>query len=106
MPLMGNNFTETPLPMPMVWWFLAVLPFIEAVIGFLMIVGLKTRWALLGGGLLMAVLVFGTAIRSDWNALGTQMIYVFCYYFLISHSQRDSYGVDVWWNRRAAAASG
>ena len=37
--------------------------------------GLFTRWALTLGGLLITVLVFGTAMRSDWNTVGVQMIY-------------------------------
>ena len=51
-----------------------VQPFLETAIGLLLIVGLWTRWALVAGALLIAALVFGTALRSDWETLSIQMI--------------------------------
>lgn len=97
---MSEGFKSGPMPLPLIRGFLIVLPFVETLIGLLLILGLKTRLALLAGGLLMTLLVFGTALRSDWNALAIQMTYVLCYYFLISHASRDAYGIDAWWARR------
>src|SRR6266496_3867562 len=52
-----------------------VQAFAETLAGLLLIPGLWTRLALVGGGLLIIALVFGTALRSDWDTLGIQMIY-------------------------------
>ena len=62
--------------------------------GGLMIVGLLTRWTLALGGLLIAALVFGTALRSDWTAVGIQMVYAITYYFLLRNLADDYFSVD------------
>src|SRR5208282_697523 len=82
------EFTKTALPAGLVHAFLFVLPFIEAALGVLTTLGLFTRWALTLGGLMIATLVFGTAMRSDWNTVGVQMIYAITYYLLLAnHTQ-------------------
>ena len=62
--------------------------------GGLMIVGLLTRWTLALGGLLIAALVFGTALRSDWSTVGIQMVYAITYYFLLRNLADDYFSVD------------
>jgi len=52
------------------------------------------RLALIGGGLLIIVLVFGTALRSDWDTLGIQMIYAAIYYLLLAGRTDDSFSTD------------
>ena len=51
-------FTSTFLPAGQVHFFLSVLPYIEAAVGSLIVVGLFTFWALVAGALLMLVLIF------------------------------------------------
>jgi thiosulfate dehydrogenase [quinone] large subunit len=46
------------------------------------------------GGLLIMVLVFGTAMRSDWNTVGVQMIYAITYYFLLAHRSSNRFSLD------------
>jgi thiosulfate dehydrogenase [quinone] large subunit len=88
------EFSKTPLPAGMVHAFLIVLPFAELVLGALTILGLFTRWALLLGALMITVLVFGTAMRSDWNTVGVQMIYAITYYFLLVHRSSNRFSLD------------
>jgi uncharacterized membrane protein YphA (DoxX/SURF4 family) len=88
------EFTKTILPAGLVFEFLWVLPFIEFVLGVLQTVGLFTRWALALGGLLMTVLVFGTALRSDWNTVGVQMIYAITYYLLLANRGDNRFSLD------------
>jgi thiosulfate dehydrogenase [quinone] large subunit len=59
-----------------------------------MIFGLLTRWTLTLGGLLIAVLVFGTALRSDWSTAGVQMVYAITYYFLLKNLADNYFSVD------------
>jgi thiosulfate dehydrogenase (quinone) large subunit len=88
------EFSNTPLSAGMVHAFLFVLPFAELVLGALTVLGLFTRWALLLGGLMITVLVFGTAMRSDWNTVGVQMIYSITYYFLLVHRSSNRFSLD------------
>ncbi len=88
------EFSKTALPAGMVHAFLVVVPFAELVLGALTTLGLLTRWALALGGLLITVLVFGTAMRSDWNTVGVQMIYAITYYFLLIHRSNNRFSLD------------
>src|SRR5580700_3557728 len=88
------EFSKTSLPAGMVHAFLIALPFAELVLGVLTTLGLFTRWALTLGGLMIAALVFGTAIRSDWNTVGVQMIYAITYYFLLVHRSSNRFSLD------------
>jgi thiosulfate dehydrogenase [quinone] large subunit len=88
------EFSKTALPAGMVHTFLLVVPFAELVLGVLTTLGLLTRWALTLGGLLIAALVFGTAMRSDWNTVGVQMIYAVTYYFLLAHRASNRFSLD------------
>jgi thiosulfate dehydrogenase [quinone] large subunit len=88
------EFSKTPLPAGMVHAFLIVVPFAELVLGVLTTLGLFTRWALALGGLLIAALVFGTAMRSDWNTVGVQMIYAITYYLLLANRSENRFSLD------------
>ncbi len=95
------EFAKTPLPAGMVHAFLLMVPFAELVLGALTAFGLFTRWSLALGGLLITVLVFGTAMRSDWNTVGVQMIYAITYYFLLVHRSSNRFSLDGLMERRA-----
>lgn len=88
------EFTKTALPAGLVHAFLFVLPFVEAALGVLTTLGLFTRWALTLGGLMITVLVFGTAMRSDWNTVGVQMIYAITYYLLLANRSQNRFSLD------------
>jgi thiosulfate dehydrogenase (quinone) large subunit len=88
------EFSKTPLPAGMVHAFLIVVPFAELVLGALTTLGLFTRWALMLGGLLIAALISGTAMRSDWNTVGVQMIYAVTYYLLLVNRSSNRYSLD------------
>jgi thiosulfate dehydrogenase [quinone] large subunit len=87
-------FAATPLPEIMVRPFALGLVFLETIIGVLLVVGLWTRWALLLGALSMASLIFGTALRSDWDTLAIQLLYASLYAALMAFREHNSYSVD------------
>lgn len=88
------EFSKTALPAGLVHAFLFVVPFAEAALGLLTTLGLFTRWALALGGLLIAALVFGTAMRSDWTTVGVQMIYAITYYLLLVNRSANHLSLD------------
>jgi thiosulfate dehydrogenase [quinone] large subunit len=91
---MVKQFAETPLPAAVVRPFALSLVFAETIVGLLLLLGLGTRWALLLGAALMCSLVFGTALRSDWNTLAIQMLYALIYATLMAAREYNSYSVD------------
>ena len=90
----ARNFEGTILPGWFVYGFGLVLPFVEALLGITLILGLLTRWALLTASLLMGILIFGTALRSDWAIVGLQMIYVIAYFLAFLFLEHNRYSLD------------
>ncbi len=82
--------------------FLMVLPFSELILGLLIVVGLFTRWALTLGGFLMTALIFGTAVRSDWQTVSIQLIYSITYFFLLLHRADNGFSLDALLDRKRA----
>jgi thiosulfate dehydrogenase (quinone) large subunit len=89
-----KQFAETHLPAFLVRPFAMGLTVEETVTGFLLIIGLWTRWALIIGSLAMAALVFGTALRSDWPTVAIQLLYAAIYAALLAAREHNSISVD------------
>jgi thiosulfate dehydrogenase (quinone) large subunit len=87
-------FTKTPLSAQAVRQFAIALPFAQTVVGLLLTLGLWTRLALVSGGLVMAALVFGTALRNDGPALGILMLYAAIYYLLLTGRTYNRFSID------------
>jgi thiosulfate dehydrogenase [quinone] large subunit len=90
-----KQFAETILPVVVVRSFAVGLVFVETIVGALVLLGLWTRFALILGSLVMAALVFGTALRSDWETLAIQLLYVLIYAALIGMREYNTYSLDV-----------
>jgi thiosulfate dehydrogenase [quinone] large subunit len=84
------------LPLPLVSGFATVLPWIEAVIGFLVLTGLKTRAALTAGGALIIVLTFGVTVRQNFEAAGIQLSYALVFALLLACAAANRYSLDSW----------
>ncbi|WP_260738082.1 DoxX family protein [Tunturiibacter lichenicola] len=90
------QFTHAPLPAWSVWAFALILPSIEGILGFLILIGLRTRAALIAAGVLIAVLTFGTALVQDWNATGIQLTYAIVYAALLFLGRYNGWSIDSW----------
>jgi thiosulfate dehydrogenase [quinone] large subunit len=95
-------FQKTFLPAWSVYTFGLTLPWAEALIGFLVLVGLRTRVALIGGSLLMFILTFGSTLRQDWQSAGLQLTYAAIYAALLASRQNNLYSVDAVVEQKAA----
>ena len=91
---MIKMFQNTVLPTAVIVPFGYALPWLEAALGLLIIVGFRTREALVAGALLMLGLTFGTALRQDWDVAGIQLLYSVVYAALIAALRYNSLSVD------------
>lgn len=90
-----HYFEKTPLvPASLLPAFAWVLPPVETLLGLLLVLGLWTRFALIAGALVLAMLVVGTNLAQDWNVAGLQLIYAFLYYYLLVHRDRNAVSID------------
>lgn len=88
------QFAHAPLPQWSVWSFGMVLPAIEALLGFLLLIGLRTRAALVAASLLIMVLTFGSALVQDWPAAGLQLSYALVYSVLLFLLRYNGWSLD------------
>jgi thiosulfate dehydrogenase [quinone] large subunit len=79
------NLYQGVLPPPLVGAFATVLPFIELLIGLFLVIGLFTRKTLVAGAILIIILIFGSCMKENWDAVGTQLLYGLFFYILIRH---------------------
>ncbi|MGC8536807.1 MAG: DoxX family protein [Rhizomicrobium sp.] len=89
-----QQFASSPLPGDLVRGFANALPWAEAVIGLLILLGAATRPALIIGALLMAVLTFGASLLQDWNVAGVQLIYAVVYFLLLALAEHNQWSID------------
>lgn len=92
---LDKMFQQTLLAGWPVHTFGLALPWIEAGLGLLLLLGMRARIALIGGAWLIAVLTFGTALRQDWATAGTQLIYAAIYAALLAFHGWDRYSIDI-----------
>lgn len=74
--------------------FGAVLPWVETIVGLLLMIGLFSRFIMIFGALVMLCLVVGTNLAQDWLVSGLQLIYCFLYYYLLVHLDENTISVD------------
>lgn len=97
---LNHYFEKTPLvPTSLLPSFAWVLPPVETALGLLLVLGLFTRFALIAGALVLAMLVIGTNLAQDWNVAGLQLIYAFLYYYLLVHRDHNVVSIDGMMNR-------
>ena len=95
-----NQFANTVLPVFLVRQFAIGLAVEEAVTGFLLIVGLWTRWAIIIGVLAMASLIFGNSLISDFPTVAIDLTYAAIYAALLAGLEYNSVAVDNWLFRK------
>lgn len=89
-----SQFRSVFIPDPVINFFGHLLPPLEIAIGVLLLLGLFTRTAAVAGGLLIAILIFGSSVKQDWNVVGIQMIYALTYFFIIFYMNHNRFSID------------
>jgi thiosulfate dehydrogenase (quinone) large subunit len=72
----------------------AVLPWVEAIVGLLLLLGLFTRFALIAGSAVMVLLMAGVTLAQDWETAGLQLIYCLTYFALLTLRERNFFSLD------------
>ena len=91
---LSQQMAKAPLPKSILPPFAAALPWTEATIGLLLLLGLFTRFALVAGSLEMIVLMAGITLAQNWEVAGIQLIYCAIYFVLLTHRGRNFYSLD------------
>jgi uncharacterized membrane protein YphA (DoxX/SURF4 family) len=101
----GESFAGIPLPSWSVRGFAIAITVWEPIVGGLLLCGFRTRDALVAGGLLIAALVFGTAVRGDFTVLTEQLVYALIFFVLLLYRrENDRWSVDQFIAQRSIGA--
>jgi thiosulfate dehydrogenase [quinone] large subunit len=90
----AERFNGTILSQDVVSAFAYGLPYIELIIGILLIIGLFTSQVLLVGALLIATLIFGSALNESWALISSQMLYSILFFMLSYLIEFNKYSID------------
>jgi thiosulfate dehydrogenase (quinone) large subunit len=100
-----GQFSGTPLPSWSVRWFATAITVWEPIVGILLLIGFRTRDALVAGGLLIAALVFGSALLGNFTVLAEQLIYALVFFVLLLFRHKlDRWSVDHFIMQRSQGA--
>ena len=89
------QFKDVPvMPPAFLTSFASVLPFVETLIGFLILVGFQTRTALIAGSLMITALTFGTMLRSDFTIAWLQLDYAIAFFLLLALRSWNVISID------------
>jgi thiosulfate dehydrogenase [quinone] large subunit len=91
---MVGNFEKSMLPEALVLPFSYTLPFLEFIIGLLLIFGLFTRQALIAGCLVMIALIFGSSMVENWEAIPSQLIHIAFFALLLQFLESNNWALD------------
>ena len=98
---MLKQFENVPvMPPALLIPFATVLPFVETVIGLMILLGFQTRTALIAGALMIAALTFGTMLRQDFTIAWLQLDYALAFFVLIACRSWNSISIDGMSGRR------
>ncbi len=60
-----------------------ILPFAEALLGVLLILGYKPRYTIAASIILITTLIFGSSMIENWGAIQAQLVHAICLIFLL-----------------------
>ncbi|RWX03582.1 DoxX family protein [Flavobacterium cerinum] len=91
---MIDSFRNSMLPQQIVMPFSYVLPVAEFTIGIMLILGLFIKRVGLAGGFVMVLLVFGSCLTENWEAVPSQLIHAAFFAVLIHFIRNNSFALD------------
>ena len=101
---LGRQFENTVLPHFVVQAFGYALPWLETLLGLLVLFGAWIGVALVAGALVIRLLTLGSTLHQDWNVAGLQLICAAVYSVLIGLRGFSSISVDGLFAMRLGAA--
>ncbi len=95
-----KGMDKGPLPHGMSLAFLYVTPYIELIVGVLLMLGLFTRVSLVAGALFIIALTVGTTSVQNWDGASTQLMYSAVFFFMLWLIEANTISLDVLFSGR------
>ncbi|WP_411822826.1 MauE/DoxX family redox-associated membrane protein [Leptospira sp. 'Mane'] len=95
----GNLFAPTILPNLLVKPMGYLIPPLELILGVTLLFGFQIKWSLTLASLLMCSLIFGMCLLEKWEIVGIQMVYMICYFLLLTNLPHQIFALDNLWGQ-------
>jgi thiosulfate dehydrogenase [quinone] large subunit len=90
----AEHLAKSPLPQSFIHAFSNAIPFIEAILGLVLILGVFTRIALVCGAVFMMLLTIGVTSNQQWDLASQQLIYSVVIFMLLYLLEHNSFAID------------
>ncbi|UPZ15383.1 DoxX family protein [Flavobacterium humidisoli] len=91
---MVGSFENSMLPKIIVTPFSYILPIAEFAIGLFLLLGIFTKPSLVAGAIVMLILLFGTSMIENWEAIPSQLIHIAFFALLLHFADYNSWAMD------------
>jgi len=91
---MLEQFASSMIPGTLVSAFSHALPFLELATGVMLCFGVFTRIGLVLGNIVMLMLLFGTGMIENWEAIPSQLIHVAFFSVLLVYLDLNKFSID------------
>ena len=82
------------MPETLTFVFSYAIPFLEAILGLTLILGVFTRISLVCGAIFMMILTIGVTANQQWDLAGQQLIYSLIFFLLLYLIEHNTLAVD------------
>ena len=90
----SEHLAKSPLPHSFTLGFGYAIPFLEAVLGLTLILGVFTRISLVCGAVFMMALTIGVTANQQWDVAGQQLVYSVVFFLLLYLIEHNSLALD------------
>jgi len=89
----ADHLAKSPLPHGLSYAFSYAIPFLEAILGLTLILGVFTRVALICGAVFMMLLTIGVTANQQWDIAGQQLLYSLVFFLLLLLLERNQFSL-------------
>ncbi len=90
----AQHLAKSPLPHAFTFGFSYVLPFLEAILGLTLILGVFTRISLVCGAVFMMLLTIGVTANQQWDIASQQLLYSVVFFVLLFLFEHNALALD------------
>jgi len=90
----AEHMARSPLPHGLTLSFGHAIPFLEAILGLTLILGVFTRLTLVCGAIFMMALTIGITANQQWDVASQQLIYSVVFFLLLFLLEHNALALD------------
>jgi thiosulfate dehydrogenase [quinone] large subunit len=90
----AEHLAKSPLPHSLTYAFSYAIPFLEAILGLTLILGVFTRISLVCGAVFIMLLTIGVTANQQWDVASQQLLYSVVFFLLLFFIEHNALALD------------